>query len=83
MKEHTMTHQQLKSLSRLASEAAASLIPLAADPRGRDSHGGDLMAQRGRIVARALATLERAGDLARQYRRQAQEEQQTENRFPI
>lgn len=69
-----MTHQQLKTLSRLASEAAASLIPLAADPRGRDSHGGNLLAQRDRIVARAFDKLEQAGDLARQYRLQTKED---------
>jgi len=73
-----MTHAELKTLARLASEAAAALIPLAADARGRNHHGEDLLPQRGRIVARALNTLEHAGRLATEYRRRARRGVQAE-----
>lgn len=72
-----MTHAELKLLARLASEAAAALIPLAGDARGRNHHGEDLLPQRGRIVARVLNTLEHAGRLAGEYRRRAHEQGQT------
>ncbi|MCW5556803.1 MAG: hypothetical protein KIT22_03030 [Verrucomicrobiae bacterium] len=68
-----MTHTELKTLARLASEAASALIPLAADPHGRDSHGGRI-ANPEVVIARALGTLEHAGRLASEYRRRAHEE---------
>jgi len=68
-----MTHHELRTLSRLACEAASSLLPLSADVQGRDSHGGRL-ANPGRVIAQALRTLERAGDMARELRTRAQED---------
>lgn len=63
-----MTHADIRTLAQLATEAAAALIPLSADPAGRDSHGGNLLHTRPQIVARALTALEHAGRLAARLR---------------
>lgn len=67
-----MKHSELKKLSHLATEAAAALIPLAADPRGRDHHGGTIP-NRAAVIARALDKLERAGRTAAELRRVTRE----------
>lgn len=64
---NTTDLKQIRTLSDLASRAAATLIPMAADGQGRDSHGGQIQRPQ-ETLDRALAALIRAGALASRLR---------------
>ena len=66
----TMNPSQLRHLSDLSIQAAAGLIPLAADGIGGDHHGGRLPDPAG-TLERALGALIDAGRLAGQIRANA------------
>lgn len=64
--------KQIRTLSDLASRAAAALLPLASDGEGRDSHGGKLRNPE-ETLDRALDAMIEGGSLAAQLRREAAE----------
>lgn len=72
-----MNLNAIRELAVLTTQAAAALLPLAADGRGADSHGGKLV-DPDATLGRALDALRDAGRLAEVIRGGSQ----TTNRFP-